>query len=101
MAKSASQKYKLDEICNAADIPQNTLVEIVTHGIVKPEGESPSDWTFEWHSVTVINKAYRLRRDLDIDWAGIALAMDLLDELESLRAENLMLKQRLQRFLLD
>jgi chaperone modulatory protein CbpM len=101
MANSASQKYNLDTICEAADIPHNTLIEIVTHGIVKPDGESPTDWTFEWHSVTVINKANRLHRDLDIDWAGIALAMDLLDELESLRSENLMLKQRLQRFYFD
>jgi chaperone modulatory protein CbpM len=94
-ATSQHANATLDEYRNLA---HNTLLEIVTHGIVKPDGESPSDWTFEWHSVTVISKACRLRRDLDIDWAGIALAMDLLDELESLRSENLILKQRLQRF---
>ncbi len=101
MGNSDSRKYTVDELCSAADIAQDTLQEIVTHGIVKPVGESPSNWTFEWYSVTVINKACRLHRDLDIDWAGIALALDLLDELESLRSENERLKRRLHRFHLE
>jgi len=36
-----------------------------------------------------------------MEWDGVALALELLDELENVRAENRMLKQRLGRFLLD
>jgi chaperone modulatory protein CbpM len=46
--------------------------------------------------LTVTKKACRLHNDLDIDWAGIALAISLLDELEQLRQENRELHRRLQ-----
>jgi chaperone modulatory protein CbpM len=44
-------------------------------------------------------RALRLHQELEIDWSGIALAIELLDELEQLRDENRMLRQRLRRFM--
>jgi len=38
---------------------------------------------------------------LELEWEGVALALNLLDELEHLRAENRMLRQRLGRFLAE
>jgi chaperone modulatory protein CbpM len=38
-----------------------------------------------------------LQSDLQIDWAGVALALQLIDELEQLRAENSHLRRRLSR----
>jgi len=49
--------------------------------------------------ITLTKKACRLPNDLDIDWAGIALAISLLDELERLRQENREWYRRLQRFM--
>ena len=43
-------------------------------------------------------RARRLQGELQIEWAGIALALQLLDELEQLRAENSQLRRRLSRF---
>jgi chaperone modulatory protein CbpM len=48
--------------------------------------------------LVVVKRALRLRRDLDLEWAGIALALELMAELEQLRHENSQLKQRLSRF---
>jgi chaperone modulatory protein CbpM len=47
--------------------------------------------------VAQITRAVRLHRELQVDWAGIALALELLNELEGLRRENETLRRRLER----
>jgi chaperone modulatory protein CbpM len=42
-------------------------------------------------------RASALQKDLELEWEGVALALDLLEEVQQLRAENQMLKQRLGR----
>lgn len=90
----------MKEVCQMADITTEALIEIVEQGIVDASGEAPESWSFGARAVSIAKKAVRLHNDLDIDWAGIALALELLDEMEQLRAENKMLKQRLDRFIL-
>ena len=76
------------EVCQCARLPLDALVEIVETGIVEPEGSRPQEWLFDSQMVVVIQKAHRLQRDLETDWNGVALALGLLDELRSVRAEN-------------
>lgn len=98
MNDSVEVTIEFNEVCDAAGITTETLVEIVEQGIVEPE--SPQQpWCFPVDAVPLIRRATRLKYDLDIDWPGIALAIDILSELDDLRAENSRLKQRLDRFL--
>jgi chaperone modulatory protein CbpM len=101
MITSLSVQWRLEEFCELAELPADCLIEIVEQGILEPSGETPDEWLFDAAALTVARRAARLQRDLDIDWAGIALALSLLDELEQLRAENAMLRRRLGRFLQD
>jgi len=91
----------LDDICEAVELPQQTFVELVEHGIVRPKGELPSEWLFDLTMVSLAKRASRLHRDLDLDWAAIAIIVELVEDRELLKAENDALRQRLQRFLLD
>lgn len=90
------------ELRQRFDLSTEALVEIVEHGIVEPEGGYPADnpeqWSFDIQYVVTLRRAARLHRDLGIDWAGIALVLDLLEERERLRQENEMLQRRLGRF---
>jgi chaperone modulatory protein CbpM len=99
MEISQPQYFSVEEICCATELPSQTIIEIIDHGIIQPKGASPDDWSFNIRMITVTKKACRLHNDLDIDWAGIALAISLLDELEQLRQENRELHRRLQRFM--
>ncbi len=92
---------RLEEICHTCNTTEEVLIQLVDHGILEPLGDTPQDWRFDSRMVVVARRAARLRRDLDLEWEGIALAIDLLDEVEQLRAENRMLHQRLHRFLAD
>lgn len=91
------------DLCRSAELPEQTLAELVEYGIVEPQlmgagGQAPQDWWFDAAALASAKRATRLRRDLDIEWAGVALALQLLGELDQLRAENLRLRQRLDRF---
>lgn len=58
---------------------------MVTEGLLRPQGRHPDEWRFSGMEIRRARRAMRLRRDLDLNLAGVALALDLLDELESLR----------------
>ncbi len=90
---------RLEEVCRCVEISEELLAEFVAQGIVAPQGDTPSEWRFDANSVSTLKRAVRLQRELDIDWAGVAVALDLLREVDTLRAENRMLRQRLERFL--
>ena len=98
MKSSVSVVFQTDEVCDATGISVEVLTEIVEYGIVEPDSEGQF-WQFDLDALAVIKRATRLKYDLDIDWPGIALAIDILGELDSLRLENKMLRQRLDRFL--
>ncbi|MFJ5298287.1 chaperone modulator CbpM [Pseudomonas sp. NPDC088368] len=91
----------MKEFCQVVDMPAAYVIEIVEHGIVEPQGLKPDDWLFDTYSLSIAKRAAKLHHDLEMEWDGVALALNLLDELEQVRAENRMLKQRLGRFLQD
>lgn len=88
----------LHELSQATSLTSAVIIEIVEQGIVDPVGESPNNWRFSIQTVPLAKRAFRLHRDLEVDWSGIALAISLIDELEQLREENRQLQRRLSRF---
>lgn len=58
---------------------------MVNEGLLRPKGQRPEDWRFSGFEVHRARRAIRLQRDLDLNLAGTALALELLEELESLR----------------
>ena len=91
-------KLSIHELSRATGLDTQDLLSIVEHGIVDAEGSAAQGWTFHRASIPTVQKAHRLHSDLGINWGGIALALDLLNELEQMREENRSLKRRLQRF---
>ncbi len=94
-------ELSLDEFIQASDLPSDTLLRMIEAGILDPQGETAVNWRFEAQMVFTARRAVRLHQELEIDWPGIALALDLLQELQQLRDENRCLRQRLARFLDD
>jgi chaperone modulatory protein CbpM len=73
------------EVCTLCRVSRTHLVELVEEGVVEPVGGDPGDWRFPSSDLARLRRALRLERDLGVNPAGIALVMDLLDELERLR----------------
>jgi chaperone modulatory protein CbpM len=75
----------LVELCQACNAEEEYVLGWISEGLLEPVGESPQDWRFSGDSLRRARLALRLSRDLEIDPAGVALALDLLDEIATLR----------------
>ncbi|MCX7157075.1 MAG: MerR family transcriptional regulator [Rhodocyclales bacterium] len=76
----------LVELCQACSAEEEHVLTWVFEGVLEPAGESPQDWRFSGESLRRARLALRLSRDLEINPPGVALALDLLDEIAELRA---------------
>ncbi|PCI65907.1 MAG: MerR family transcriptional regulator [Piscirickettsiaceae bacterium] len=73
---------QMSHICGAS---VERIVEIVEEGIVEPYGENIESWRFQGLCVQRVRFVLRMERDLGVNAAGSALALELLEELELLR----------------
>lgn len=89
----STRTYTLRELCVVCGVHGELVVEMVAHGVIQPEGAAPAAWRFTEAALDRSKKALRLRRDLGADWPGLALALDLLDEVERLRARVALLER--------
>jgi len=99
MTSLSVMHISFEELCASLNIDQATVYELVEYQIIRPDtGTAPQEWLFNAAAVSVVKKAIRLHRDLQIDLADVALVVKLLEENEALQEENARLKQRLSRF---
>lgn len=75
------------ELCQASGAPQEQISLWVIEGVLQPAGQVPHEWRFGGASLRRTRLAYRLSRDLEINPSGVALALDLLEEIQALRAQ--------------
>lgn len=76
----------LADLCRACAVHAERIIELVDIGVLEPRGREPARWRFSGASLHRARRALRLQRDIGLDLAGAALALELLDEIESLRA---------------
>ena len=81
----------LVELCQACQMEAEQVFDLVEQGVIEPLGHDPARWRFRGISMRRVRLVRRLEQDLGVNVAGAALALDLLEELERLRA-------RLRRF---
>ena len=75
----------LDELCLSCKVDAQWIAELVEYGAIEPVGQNKADWTFTHLTIVRVAKAKRLQRDLALDISGLALALELLDEIDGLR----------------
>lgn len=80
-------ELSLEELSQTCGVTVELVIEMTEYGIVEPIGSSRDVWRFRGISVRRARQADQLRRDLGVNWAGAALALDLLDELRQVRAQ--------------
>ena len=75
------------ELAEATRTPEDLIMAWVSEGVLSPAGATPQDWRFSGDSLRRAKTAARLMRDLELNSPGVALALDLLDELDQLRSQ--------------
>jgi len=79
-------ELSLSDMCRACGVHAEFVIELVNEGVLAPRGRSLRSWRFSGPQLGRAQAAARLQRDLDLNLAGIGLALDLLDEIDALRA---------------
>ena len=77
----------LSDLSRACAVHAEMIVELVGEGVIAPEGREPHRWRFTGAHLHRVKVALRLQRDLGLNLAGVALALELLDEVSVLRAQ--------------
>ena len=76
----------LVELCHVCNVPEEQVRHWVGEGVLEPLGAAPHEWRFAGAALRRTRVATRLARDFELNPPGVALALDLLDEIEALRA---------------
>ena len=84
-------ELSLNELCCACSSSEEWIIELVEEGALEPvnlqtTGYQQTQWRFSASSLQRARTAMRLQRDLSINLSGVALALDLLEEIETLEA---------------
>jgi chaperone modulatory protein CbpM len=87
-------EMSLNELSQACSNSAEWVVELVDEGVLKPIGQEQTQWRFYGTNLLRARAAVRLQHDLNINLAGVALALDLMEEIEAMR-------ERLRRFQIE
>jgi chaperone modulatory protein CbpM len=68
-------------------VEERHIVELVEEGVLATVEIDTREWHFTGAALRRTRLALRLERDLELNLAGVALALELMDELERLRRE--------------
>jgi len=79
-------ELSLNDLCKACSHSAEWVIELVEQGVLEPAGYQQTEWRFSGKSLIRVRSAMRLQRDLGLNLAGIALVLDLLDEIEILKS---------------
>jgi len=75
----------LAQLCEACAVHAEAVEAMVEEGIVAPVGGATT-WRFTRSTVVRVRTVLRMQRDLRVNLAGAALALELLERIEALNA---------------
>ncbi len=75
----------LRDLSRMCAVDERHIVDYVEEGVIHGVAVSTNEWHFSGAALRRTRLALRLERDLEINLAGVALALELLDELQRLR----------------
>jgi len=79
-------EFTLLELCRVSGASERQIFDWIEQGAIEPKRVGDEDGPhFDGLSLRRARKARHLAQDLEINAAGIALALDLLDEIDALR----------------
>jgi len=78
--------FSLQALCQASGTPRDLVQALVEEGLLQPAGQGPHDWCFGGDALPMARRAQRLERDFNLGAPALGLVLDLLAEIQRLRA---------------
>lgn len=91
-AGALGSELSLQELTRVCRCSAEWVIELVDEGVIEPLGGPspdvpPGGWRFDEGAAARTAAAWRLARDLSVNVAGVALALELLDEIRALQRQ--------------
>ena len=90
-----------EALARAVGITHTTLIELVRLGVAQPAGAGPSELTptseFPMAALIRVRRVLRIHGELEMDIAGAAVVVDLLDRLARLEGDLERLRRAVER----
>jgi chaperone modulatory protein CbpM len=95
MTDDIQEGILLDESCvlsiadlsRACSMHAEWVLDLIAEGILEPDIDESRQCQFSAPELARAFTTMRLQRDLDVNLAGVALVLDLMDEIHELRAQ--------------
>ncbi|OGT53930.1 MAG: hypothetical protein A3F17_02910 [Gammaproteobacteria bacterium RIFCSPHIGHO2_12_FULL_41_15] len=81
------QTIGFTELCHASSADPDFILSLIEQELIQPRGHNQSNWQFDALSLKRSRIAVSFHNDLQLNLQGIALALDLLEQIETMRAE--------------
>ncbi|MDI9244555.1 chaperone modulator CbpM [Marinobacter sp. CHS3-4] len=93
--------FSLHEICERGGCHAEFVIKLVNYGVIAPVEETTESrqWQFDLQTLARLRKAMRLQRDLKMNLPGLAMSLELLDEVQDMRRELDRLHRQLEQFM--
>ena len=85
--------FSFKEVCHKYNIPEELLIEMIEQGLFPNQPTQKEHITYDSKSLKRIESAFRLHKDLGVNMPGVALALELLDEIEHMHCELTILRK--------
>ena len=76
----------IEELARACNAEAKWIIELVAVGVLEPQGRDILSWRFRAADLTGARRVARLQRDFEASLDAAAVMLDLLDQIERLRA---------------
>ena len=91
------QQLSLAELAELSGLSEVEIHELTEYGVFVPEDPEARPLVYGAHCITIARTACRLRSDFELDAAGLAVTLALLDRVRDLEAHIRELEARLPR----
>lgn len=88
-------RLSIGELCRTCGVSAEYVVTLVHEGLIEPDNDHHG-WCFSGNALRRVRRARRLQRDLELNLAGAVLAVELLEEMQHLRARVRLLEELLE-----
>ena len=95
VSPSNQAPYSIEELARLAGVPPALVQRYLDEGLLEPvAGHARTAWFFDDNALFELRRLQRLRRELGVNLAGVAVIHDLLRQIDELKAELDRLKGR-------
>ncbi len=88
-----NMSLSVTQVCAQYQITEALLLEMIEHGLFKNPAINTQSFQMTPQDKRRMESAFRLNKDLGVNLPGVALALDLLEQLEEVRQELAILKR--------